>query len=33
MKLHKQQVAVIQIVDDTPANLSILFDLLGVENY
>ena len=33
MMLHKQQLAVILIVDDTPTNLSILFDLLGDENY
>ena len=33
MMMHKQQAAVILIVDDTPANLSMLFDLLGDAGY
>lgn len=33
MSLHKQQADVILIVDDTPANLSMLFDLLADADY
>ncbi len=33
MMVHKQPAAVILIVDDTPANLSVLFDLLGHAGY